>query len=52
MENTANVNDNIGYATSIIWLEPLLLLREVREKIPRRPDETPRPIDASLYPRP
>jgi serine/threonine protein kinase len=50
-EGIPRTHNEVGYASSIIWLEPLLLLREARETIPRDPNDKPHPIDASLYPR-
>ena len=50
-EDIPRTNDDVGFATSVMWLEPLLLLREAREKIPREPGTEPKPIDKCLYPR-
>jgi hypothetical protein len=49
-EGIPRTNDNVGFATSVIWLEPLLLLREAREKLPREPGAAPASIDKYLYP--
>jgi serine/threonine protein kinase len=50
-EGIAKTNTDMGFLTSVVWLEPLLMLREARETIPREDGEAPKPIDQSLYPK-
>ncbi len=49
-EGIPRTNEDVGFVTSVMWLEPLLLLREAREKIPREPGADQRSIDKCLYP--